>query len=62
MYQQEQSNFLKANDVMKILGVAQTKAYKIIKQLNKELEEKGYITLSGKVSKKYFFEKYYGES
>lgn len=35
-------------------------AYKIIRKLNKELNEKGYITVAGKVSKKYFNERYYG--
>lgn len=46
-------------DVKEIMGVAQTKAYRIIKQLNEELEQKGYITVAGKVSKKYFNERIY---
>ena len=33
---------------------------RIIKRLNQELENKGYITVSGKVSKKYFADRFYG--
>ena len=38
-----------AKDVMAALQVSESKAYGIIKQLNKELAEKGYITIPGKV-------------
>lgn len=48
------------DDVMLILGVKQDAAYKIIRTLNAELKERGYITVAGKVSKKYFDERYYG--
>ena len=41
-------------DVMDVMGVGESKAYKIIKCLNQELNSKGYITVSGKVSSKYF--------
>ena len=49
-----------AKDVCEALGVSSTKAYAIIRQLNGELAEKGYITISGKVSRAYFNEKWYG--
>lgn len=52
---------LSAKDIMEKLGCGQTQAYKIIKQLNEELEAKGYITIRGKVSAKYFRERFYGE-
>lgn len=45
-------------DVMKILGVGETYAYKVIKTLNKELEKSGYLTVRGKVNAKYFNERY----
>ena len=35
-------------------------AYKLIKQLNKELEGKGFITIRGRVSRQYFEERIYG--
>lgn len=36
-----------------------SKAYKIIRELNEELEQRGYIVVPGKVSKRYFYEKVY---
>ena len=49
-----------ANDVGSILGVSRSRAYKIVRILNEELKAKGYITIAGKIPKKYFAEKYYG--
>lgn len=49
--------FYQVEDVMAMLGVGQTKAYQIIRELNKELKAMGKITISGKVNKKYFDEK-----
>ncbi|MDO4942661.1 MAG: transcriptional regulator [Lachnospiraceae bacterium] len=45
-------------DVMKVLGVGETYAYKIIRQLNDELNKKGYLTVRGKVNAKYFNERF----
>ena len=47
--------FYTVKDVMRILQVKQTKAYKIIRELNEELEQRGYIVVPGKVSKRYFY-------
>ena len=46
-------------DVMAMLGVKESKAYKVMQGLSKELQARGYITISGKVPVKYFDEKYY---
>lgn len=54
-----EKNFLTAKDVSTILKVSITSAYRIIKKLNKELENKGKIILPGKISKRYFEEKMY---
>lgn len=51
--------FLDVNDVSEIMRVSESKAYSVIKQLNKELKSKGYITVCGKISKKFFEEKIY---
>lgn len=56
----ETKTYYDKDDVMLILGVKQDAAYKIIRTLNDELRGKGYITVAGKVSKKYFDERYYG--
>lgn len=52
--------FITAAEMAEILGISKPYAYKIIKQLNEELEAKGFITIPGRVSKKYFEEKFYG--
>lgn len=41
--------FLKAADICELLEVKQTSAYEIIGNLNKELEEQGYLTLTIKL-------------
>ena len=51
---------LKAADICELLEVKQTSAYEIIGNLNKELEEQGYLTLRGKVPTKYFVKRFYG--
>lgn len=49
-----------ANEVMEILGVSRAKAYKVVKELNKELAAQGYIVTAGKVPKKFLAERLYG--
>lgn len=51
--------FIKADEVSKTLDVSMTYAYRVIKQLNEELFNKGYLTVSGKTSRKYFYERIY---
>ncbi|SHN66195.1 transcriptional regulator [Desulfitobacterium chlororespirans] len=51
--------FYQVDDVMKMLGISQSKAYGIIRDLNKELKAKGYIIINGKVPKIYFEERLY---
>ena len=54
--------FLEVGDVMQILGISRSVAYKLMRQINSELEKKGYIVIRGKVSRKYFEERIYGMS
>lgn len=51
---------MKASDVALLLGVSMAKAYAIVRQCNEELKSKGYITVAGRVSARYFSEKTYG--
>ncbi|WP_424161003.1 ICEBs1 excisionase [Bacillus amyloliquefaciens] len=46
------------DDVQEILNVKRAKAYEIIRKLNKELEEEGYTTIKGRVSKNKFESSY----
>ena len=49
--------FMRVGDVANELGVSSSYAYKVIKQLNKSLKDMGYMTIAGRVSRKYFLEK-----
>ena len=49
-----------ADEIAEELGVSKAYAYKIVHRLNDELKAKGYVTISGRVSRKYFEEKFYG--
>lgn len=51
---------MNVDEVIEELGVSRTFAYKLIQKLNKELEAKGFIVISGKVNRKYFEEQFYG--
>ena len=53
----ENSIFMKVEDVAVALGVSKSYAYKIVQKLNRELREKGYITISGRVNRQYFLER-----
>ena len=47
-------------NVMEVLEVSESKGYAIIRALNQELSDKGYLTIPGKISTAYFEEKLYG--
>lgn len=51
--------FLTSREVADILNVSQQKAYQIIRELNKKLAEHGFLTLRGRINKKYFMEQIY---
>lgn len=53
----EQSIFISAQEVADMLGISKSKAYRIVRELNEELEAKGFITVAGRVSRKFFEEK-----
>lgn len=48
------------NDIAAMLGISTGMAYKLIRTLNKELSDMGYVVIAGKISSKYFQEKFYG--
>ncbi len=52
--------FVQVDEVCELLGVSRSMAYLLMRQLNEELKQKGYMTIAGKVSRKYFMEKFYG--
>ena len=54
--------FLKVEDIMVILGISKSVAYKLMRELNDEMVKKGYIAIRGRVNRKYFEERFYGMS
>lgn len=53
-------NFLNVTDVSKYMDISIPMAYKIIRRLNSELNQQGFLTVAGKVSKLYFEKKVFG--
>ena len=55
-----ENKFIRADEVADELGVSKPYAYKLIRQLNGELKDKGFITIAGRVNRQYFNERLYG--
>lgn len=55
-----ENRFIRADEVAKELDISKPYAYKLIKKLNDELKEKGFVTISGRVNRQYFNERLYG--
>ena len=49
--------FMDAEEVAKEMNISKAYAYKIIHRLNDEMKKMGYVTVAGRVNRKYFMEK-----
>jgi hypothetical protein len=54
--------FIKADEVAADLGVSKPFAYKLVREMNDQLRAKGFMIVAGRVSRKYYEEKFYGVS
>ena len=52
--------FVTAGEIAEELGISKPFAYKLVRQMNEELEAKGFLTIAGRGSRKYYEEKFYG--
>lgn len=52
--------FVRAEEVAGVLGISKPYAYKLVREMNEELKKKGFLTIPGRVSRRYFEEKFYG--
>ncbi len=52
--------FMRVDEVAEELGVSIPYAYKLIRSMNEELRKTGCITISGRIDRKFFHEKFYG--
>lgn len=58
----DNKNFLTVDEVARELQVSKSYAYKVVRELNTELKQLGYVTVTGRVNTKFFWKKLcYGE-
>ena len=50
--------FIRADEVAQVLNVSVQTCYKIIRDLNKELQKKGFVVQTGRVNRRYFEARY----
>lgn len=53
-----ESVFIGQQEICEIVGCSKSRAYKYIRQMNEELEKKGYLTFPGRVPRRYFMERF----
>lgn len=46
--------FMNVEEVAQELGISKSCAYKIVRELNQELKQLGYLTVAGRVNTDYF--------
>ena len=56
------NRYLSAKEVAGLLDIAESTAYDLIREWNKELKAQGYFTKAGSVPRAYFEKKCYGFS
>ena len=48
-----QELFVRAEEVANELGISKPYAYKLVREMNEELKQKGFITIPGRESRRY---------
>ena len=51
------NRYLSAKEVAELLGIAESTAYTVIREWNKELKREGYFTKAGSIPRAYFEKK-----
>ncbi len=54
------NRYLSAKEVAELLEIAESTAYAVIREWNKELKSEGYFTKAGSIPKAFFEKKCYG--
>lgn len=60
MTKTKQELFVRVDTVMNDLQISKPLAYKLMKEMNDELSARGYITISGRVPRAYYYERFFG--
>lgn len=53
----EKKNFMTVDEVAQELCVSKSYAYKVVRELNEELKQLGYLTVTGRVNANFFRKK-----
>ena len=59
---QRQNYMITSEEVEESMGISLGYAYKLLRKLNKELADQGYVTVSGKIPRAFWEKKFYGYS
>ena len=59
---QKQNYMITAEEVAESMGISLGYAYKLLRKLNKELADQGYVTVAGKIPRAFWETKFYGYS
>ena len=54
------AQFITASEVAEIMGISRSKAYQIVREMNRELKAQGYLTVAGKCPAHYSTHKFEG--
>jgi hypothetical protein len=57
---QRQNYMITAEEVAESMGISLGYAYKLLRKLNKELADQGYVTVAGKIPRAFWEKKFYG--
>ena len=52
--------YYNAADIATMLGISMGKSYKILREMNRDVAGRGFLTIAGKIPVEYFREKWYG--
>ena len=56
----QNSVYIRVDEVCQLLDISEPTAYRMMNKLNKELADKGYITIAGRTNRAYFMQKVCG--
>lgn len=52
-----EKSFMTVEEVAQELQISKSKAYQVVKAMNDEMKEKGYLTISGRINTAFFKKK-----
>lgn len=55
----EKKKYINAQELSDMLGISISRAYRVIRMLNEELETKGFLVIAGRVPTKYFEQRWF---